>query len=210
MKIFDVSVPVSKNMISWPGDPSVELSKSVSIAKGDLCNVTNLCMGVHSGTHIDAPYHFIESGDTVDAIDIELLIGDCLVIEVDVQTTIEYEDIRSYNIHGYTKILFKTKNSTFWKDDFFHKDFISLGMSAAKYLVENNIGLIGIDYLSIESFNSKDASIHKFLLEKNVIILEGLNLANIKSGRYELICMPLKLIGTDGAPARVVLKSLEN
>lgn len=208
MVLYDISLPISNNLPVWPGDPTVSLTKTMSISKGDNCNLTRIEMGSHAGTHIDAPYHFINDGSTVDAITIETFIGPCLVIEMDSEALIEETDLRKYNLDGYLRILIKTKNSKLWSKNVrsFDPNYVAVGIDAAQYLAERNIKLIGIDYLSIEAFHSDGSPVHKLLLKNNIIILEGLNLSGVKAGVYELICMPLNLHNCDGSPARVLLR----
>ncbi len=208
MKLYDISLPISSDLPVWPGDPSVSLMMTSSILKGDQCNITKIQMGVHAGTHIDAPYHFLEDGAITDAIPLETFIGHCFVVELNAEVLIEKKDFRKYNLNGHSRILIKTRNSELWANNInsFDKNYVSLGIDAAQYLVEMNTILVGIDYLSIESFESHDCPVHKLLLKNNITILEGLNLSGIKAGVYELICMPLKLQGCEGAPARVLLR----
>ena len=210
MRLYDISLPISKDLPVWPGDPAVSLVMTGSILNGDKCNITQLQMGTHAGTHIDAPYHFFKDGATVDAIPIETLVGPCLVVELDSDTLIEKKDFLKCNLNGHSRILFKTKNSEQWAKNItsFNTDYVALGIEAAQYLVEINTLLIGIDYLSIESFHSDDNPVHKLLLKNNITILEGLNLSKVEAGVYELICMPLKLQGSEGAPARVLLREV--
>lgn len=211
MTIYDISLKISEKMITWPGDPSVKIERTALIANGNTCNVSRINMATHTGTHIDAPYHFLENGNTIEKINLESLMGTCIVLEIDVDNNIKAEDIKKHNISGHSRVIFKTKNSELWESnsDNFNKDFISLSQDAAEYLVEKSVELIGIDYLSIESFYcDKKHAVHKILLKNNVIIVEGLNLSSVEPGIYELICLPLKLDGTDGAPARVVLRDI--
>ncbi len=208
MKFYDISLPISKDLPVWPGDPAVSLTPAQSILKGDQSNVTSIQMGAHTGTHIDAPYHFLEHGATVDKVPIETLIGPCLVIGSDAQSLVRKEDIRKYNLDRYSRILIKTKNSEMWAGNSrsFNANYVSLSYDAAEHLVEMNTILVGIDYLSIEAFRSDNSRVHKLLLENSIVIVEGLNLYGVQPGEYELICMPLKLQGCEGAPARVVLR----
>ena len=211
MKIYDISLPISPQLVSWPGDPSPKFTNVLSIHNGNNCNVTKLEMGVHTGTHIDAPYHFIENGAKSDEIDLSILLGRCLVIEVLSDHIINLSDIECYKLENFDRVLFKTSNSNMWKIDttVFHKNFISLSLDAANHLINGGIKLIGIDYLSIESFNSKTHKVHKKLLSSNVIILEGVDLSDVNAGVYELICLPIKLVGCDGSPVRAILKDFD-
>ena len=208
MKIYDVTLPLSERQVIWPGDPPVSFKLIKSILNGDPCNVTKIEMGAHSGTHIDAPFHFFKNGATTDSIPLHTFIGQCLVIDTDSKFAVEKKDLIKYDISKYSKILIKTKNSELWANnvDSFTPYFIFLSIDAAKYLVEMNVSLVGIDYLTIEAFNSSDNQVHKLLLRNNITILEGLDLSKIKSGIYNLICMPLKIEGCEAAPARVVLQ----
>lgn len=208
MKLFDISLPISNDLPVWPGDPTVSLMMTSSIVKGDQCNITRIQMGIHNGTHIDAPYHFLKDGATVDTIPIETFIGTCLVVDLDSEVLIEKRDIQKYNLNGHSRILIKTRNSEMWANNIrsFDTNYVAIGINAAQYLVEMNTILVGIDYLSIESFQSDGSPVHKLLFKKNITILEGLNLSGIKAGVYELICLPLKLEGCEGAPARVLLR----
>jgi len=211
MKIYDISLDISEKLPVWPGDPKIGIEKKCSIENGDICNVTSIILGVHTGTHIDAPYHFVNDGRKTDEIKIQEFIGECLVVEIDTDDFIKKEHLMDINLDGIEKILFKTKNSILWetKVEEFNENFISLDLSAAEYLVNKGIKLIGVDYLSIEGFFSKDAIVHKTLLGNNIIVVEGLNLFGIESKKYELICLPIKLVACDGSPARVILKEIQ-
>lgn len=208
MKLYDISLPISNDLPVWPGDPSVSLMMTSSILKGDQCNITKIQMGAHAGTHIDAPYHFLKDGATIGTIPIETFIGSCFVVELDAEVLIEKKDFQKYNLNGHSRILIKTRNSELWANNIssFDTNYVSLGIDAAQYLVEMKTILVGIDYLSIESFQSDGCPVHKLLLKNNITVLEGLNLSGVKAGVYELICMPLKLQGCEGAPARVLLR----
>lgn len=208
MKLYDITVPISNTMPVWPGDPPVRLESKKSIPQGDLCNLTALTLGVHSGTHIDAPLHFIDGGRAVDDIPLEVLIGPCRVIETNASPTIEKKHIESIPLDGCKRVLFKTGNSMFWKDSIasFREDFVALGLSAAEYLAEKGVALIGIDYLSIETFHADEGNpVHNALLKSNIVILEGIDLSAVPAGDYELVCLPMKLSGVEGAPVRALL-----
>ena len=215
MKIYDVTVPISEKTPVYEGDPNVEISAAHSINKGDAANVSRLCCGVHTATHVDAPNHFIEGAGRVDELDLEKLVGKCTVVEIGKDVlAIERSHIENANLQNAERVLFKTRNSNFWNDleQGFRKDFTYISPEAAEALVELNIKLVGIDYLSVEKFGSADFMTHKTLLAKEVIIIEGLDLREISAGEYELICLPLKLDGGtgDGAPARTILREMVN
>ncbi len=212
MKIYDISVLLSNKLVVWPGDKRIEIKRVASIDSGDSCNVSSIEMSAHSGTHIDAPFHFIKDGDCTDSIELGRLMGKCLVIDLEYVTNSEImvEHIDSYNFSDYKKVLFKTKNSKLWNDncDVFFTDFISISVDVALYLAKQKIDLVGIDYLSIESFHSKNHDFHKALLNNKIIILEGIDLSGVEAGSYDLVCLPLNLSGCDGAPARAILKEI--
>ncbi|MDQ2746322.1 MAG: cyclase family protein [Acidobacteriota bacterium] len=212
MKIYDVTLPISNQTPVYEGDPPVEVEAAHRIAKGDAANISDLHFGSHTGTHVDAPAHFIEGGNTVDKLDFEKLLGKCLVVELsDDAMAVETADCE--NLNGAERVLFKTRNSNFWNDlaQGFHKDFTYIAPDAARKLVELNVKLVGIDYLSVERFGSTDFATHKTLLENEVVIIEGLDLREVAAGEYELVCLPLKMVGGmgDGAPARTILRTLE-
>ena len=210
MKVYDISLPISSELVSWPGDPPPQLVKVLSINKGDSCNVTKLEMSVHTGTHIDSPNHFIEDGITTDSMQLEVLMGKCLVIEITSKSNIQVSDLYDFEIGKYERLLLKTKNSVHWENDSnkFDKNFIALSLEAAEYLVKSGIKLIGIDYLSIEAYGVREHKVHHHLLNNQIAILEGLNLSKVDAGEYELICLPLKLVDCDGAPVRAILRDL--
>ncbi len=209
MIFHDVSVTISEDLPVWPGDPGISLKLKSSIAGGDTANVTQIKMGAHTGTHIDAPYHFEPNGKTVDQLPIDVLIGPCRVIEMlDVEGAIGPSALEKVDLGGAVRILFKTKNSEWWKngEKEFQKNYIYISEQGAKFLIARGVKLLGIDYLSVDRFDSPDQATHHLLLRNQVIIIEGLNLNDVSFGDYELIALPLKLKGSDGGPARVVLR----
>lgn len=211
MNIYDITLPLSENLPTWPGDPALSITRVSSLAKGDAANVSELTLSVHTGTHIDAPCHFEADGMGIDQIPLDILIGPCRVVEMtglNTRQEITLAHLRQLNLEDVTRLLFKTGNSRRWiqKDPVFHKDFIALSTDGAAYLVDQGIKLVGIDALSIEKFDKPGHPTHHTLLRNNVVILEGLNLSPVPAGDYELIALPLKLQGADGAPTRAVLK----
>lgn len=208
MKLIDISLPVTGYLPVWPGDPPVTLQRISSMEAGDECNVTAIAMTAHNGTHLDAPLHFLRGGGGIESIRPDILIGPCRVIELDSCPLIERKDLEERGLRGQERILFKTKNSRLWDRHRgeFRRDYVSLGLDAARYLAEIGIKLVGIDYLSIEAFDSPDHPVHRLLLGRTIAILEGLNLSAVNPGDYELICLPLNIIGSDGAPARALLR----
>jgi arylformamidase len=214
MRIYDVSVQVSESTPTYPGDPHVEIEQWAALARGDAANVSMLHLGAHTGTHVDAPAHFIEGAPRVCSLPLEVLIGAARVVEVSTEVqAIEAEHIAAADLAGAKRVLFKTRNSAFWNDTSagFRTDFTYITHGAARTLVELGVQLVGIDYLSVEQFKSGRFDTHTTLLSNGVVIVEGLDLREVAAGEYELICLPLRLTGGsgDGAPARVVLRSLD-
>ena len=208
MKIIDISVLVSSDLPVWPGDPRIILERYSTIADGNASNDSRLACSVHSGTHVDAPGHFVENGSTVEQLSLDILIGRAWVAEVlttDVITPKILEDLTIPS--DTTRLLFKTNNSSLWADPrhTFKSDFVALSAEAATWVVDQGIRLVGIDYLSIQMFDDAEPLTHRILLKAGVVIVEGLNLRDVRPGSYRLICLPLKLAGSDGAPSRAVL-----
>lgn len=206
MKIYDVSVPVSEKLPTWPGDPKVSRTLASSIAAGDAANVSRLVAGVHTGTHVDAPCHFIEGARGIDSIPVETLIGPCLVIAADPpERDLRPEDLPRTD---HSRVLFKTRNSERWarREEEFDTEFVAVGALLAERLIEEGKILVGVDYLSVESYHAPFAHpVHHSLLAAGMVVVEGLDLSGVEPGEYDLYCLPLKLVGSDGAPARTVL-----
>jgi arylformamidase len=214
MPIYDLSVPLSNEMPTWPGDPGIEIGDWQSIANGDGANVSVLKFGAHTGTHIDAPAHFIEGAKKLESVSLDVLMGEAQVVEVpESYQSIDEDFVLTHCASGTVRVLFKTRNSRFWSDPTFgfRKDFTYLDLEAARRLVELGVKLVGIDYLSIEKFGNKGHETHLALLSHDVVIVEGLNLGGINAGTYELICLPLRLRSGkgDGGPARAVLRTID-
>lgn len=211
MRIYDITVPISESVPVYAGDPRVAVNAAKTFAAGDGVNVSHICFGLHTATHVDAPNHFVEGTRRVDELDLDKLVGKCRVVELDEDVTaIGPEHLG--DMEGVERVLFKTKNSAFWNEPEkgFRTDFAYLSLGAARIFAEKGIKLVGIDYLSIEEFGSKDHAVHITLLEKEIVILEGIDLREVQPGDYELICLPLKYQGGtgDGAPARTILREL--
>jgi arylformamidase len=210
MPIYDVTVPIRAGMPVYEGDPGVNIEAWSSLTKGNSANVSFLHFGAHTGTHVDAPAHFIEGARKIDALSLEALIGVARVVRVpDDVNEIDSDFLAGCDLNGVKRILFHTRNSSFWNEGF-RKDYTHLLPEAAAKLVELGVTLVGTDYLSIEKFHSGHHRTHLTLLSQGVIIVEGLNLSDVPAGDYELICLPLRLAegAGDGAPARVVLRTI--
>ena len=204
---IDISIPIRDAMVHWPSDPPVSIKRVEDIEKGDTANLSVISMGAHSGTHVDAPIHFVKEGEGVDNIPLDTAIGRARVIEIRDPESIEPEELARHRIRRGERILFKTENSSHvWQKDEFVEDFVFISDAAADFLVDRGVRLIGIDYLSVGSFKHGGSYVHKTLLSGGVWIIEGLNLSNVTPGNYDLICLPLRIVGGDGAPARVILK----
>lgn len=218
MTLYDISVPIENGMVCWPGDPGVEIEKRMDLCCGDVATVSNLNAGVHTGTHVDAFSHFLKEGKSLDQMSLEPYIGKALVIEVKHPEVITVEELEQYDLSDVTRLIFKTANSnTLWSREPFKESFCHIHPEAAKYLVEKGIRLVGVDYLSVEGYHCDTlygdtypgpAPTHQILLKAGVYILEGLYLNGIVAGEYELLALPLKIQGGDGAPTRAVLRSL--
>ncbi|MBV9215265.1 MAG: cyclase family protein [Acidobacteria bacterium] len=211
MKLYDITVGISAKTPIYKGDPGVEVKSFKSIAAGSSANVSEISFGVHTGTHVDAPNHFIDGAKRVHQLDPEKLLGPCRVVGIpDDVVAIGPEHVG--DIAGVKRVIFKTRNSEFWAtpEDGFRSDFSYLTPEAAKVLVDNGCVLVGIDYLSIEKSGSPGHPVHMAFLSKEIVILEGVDLRGIEPGDYELICMPLKYEGAtgDGSPARTFLREL--
>ena len=211
---YDVTVPLSNELPTYPGDPGIQIGEWRALAKGDSANVSVVNFGAHTGTHVDAPAHFIEGAGKVEDLPLEALIGEALVVEAPQDCLVIDEDfVKAHVPPGTERVLFKTRNSAFWNEPEpqFHTDFTHLNVDSATWLATQGAKLAGIDYLSIEKSKSPGHPTHIALLSKGIVIVEGLNLSEVPPGRYELICLPLKLRSNlgDGAPTRAVLRTLE-
>lgn len=206
MKIYDVSLPIHNKMLVWPGDLRVIIKTTATVAK-DGVGDSNFSFGSHTGTHIDAPKHFVAGGSSVDTISLEKLIGECYVVDL---TGIDHKEILPSDFAHVTikkgsRILFKTGNYKFLHQNTFPDSYISLSLEAAQFLVEKDVYLVGIDFLGIEKRKNPGHPVHTTLLAAGIVNVEGLDLSKVPAGKYQLLCLPIKVKDCDGAPARVVL-----
>ena len=213
MAFIDISVPLQNGMAVWPGDPEVALRQVSSIKAGDEANVTQMRMSVHTGTHIDAPRHFIPDGKTVGSIPLEKLVGKVYVMDLGEETEVISEAVLTANerfaeLAKAKKVLFKTQNSTLWSTHpgEFQTDYVGLDLSGAMLLASLALDLIGVDYLSVARFSETKLP-HKMLLGKETVLLEGVDLSKVSGGWYQLFCLPINLAQCEGAPARAILAS---
>lgn len=211
MRIYDISLPISSKLPAWPGDPAVQVARVSCLEAGEAANVSRLSLSAHAGTHVDAPFHVLKDGHTVDQLPLDLLVGEAWVAavpDVPFGQMITADRLAALQLPpGVRRLLLKTVNSDLWADGVkaFRKDFVALAPDAADWLVECGVRLIGVDYLSVEGFGAEEMPVHRTLLRAGVVIVEGLNLSAVEPGSYRLICLPLKLVGADGAPARAIL-----
>jgi arylformamidase len=205
---IDISVPLRNGMPVWPGDRPFEISRDSDISLGHAANLSSYGTTAHIGTHMDAPLHFVHGGESIDRIPIDVLIGPARVIEIAGPLRIWARDLEMHDLRPGERILFKTRNSSRdWSSEAFTADFVSIAPDAARHLAARRVSLVGIDYLSVGAYAGEEgAETHRALLGAGVWILEGLNLRGVDAGDYELICLPLKIEGADGAPSRAVLR----
>jgi len=201
----DISVPIRSGMVHWPGDPAVRIRRLQNMDRGDRNNLSLISFGSHTGTHMDAPRHFFAKGKSLDKMPFGAAIGPARVLEIKDTRCIRAEELKRYRIKRRERIIFKTRNSSFWKADGFKKEFVYMSQEAAEYLTDAGVGVVGIDYLSVGGYRKGGAEIHKTLLGAQIWIIEGLNLFGVKPGNYDLICLPLKIFNSDGAPCRAII-----
>lgn len=208
MKIYDITLTVTPEMVVWPGDEPVMLERIAKIEEGSNHNGSHMAMGVHTGTHVDAPYHFVADGRSVDHLDLDVLIGSTQVIHLpDAVDGITAEVLHNAGLmEGVQRVAFRTRNSALWANPQhpFEREFVAISEDGAEELVRRGVRLVAVDYLSVAPYHASVPT-HVTLLEAGVVVVEGVNLAEVPAGVYRLICLPIKLGGADGAPARVVL-----
>ena len=204
--IYDISVPIANGGLVYPGNPPIGITPQQEVSKGASANVSLLSLGSHTGTHVDAPKHFFDDGVGVDALALDILMGPAVLIAVgDDVMAVGEKELRLHELAKHSRVLIRTRNSSFIRNSEFVKDYTYLAPDGAAYLVSLGVKLVGVDYLSVEQFHSGHHRTHRTLLEKGVIIVEGLDLSAPAMGPYELRVLPLRLAGLDGAPARAVL-----
>ena len=206
-EIIDISVPLKPEMPVWPGSAGFKLYRTMNLAAGDEANVSQLETDVHVGTHVDAPCHFLQEGTAVEELSLDVLIGPAYVAYLPEVKAVTSADLEELNLPpNTTRLLLCTTNSQLWANNVteFNNDFVALTADGAQWLADKGIRLIGVDYLSVQRYYDSTLT-HEILLKAGIIILEGLNLTNVTAGMYKLVCLPIKLVGSDGAPARAVL-----
>jgi arylformamidase len=207
-QLTDVTLPLSSHLPVYPGDPPFELRPTHRIATGDAYNVSHLSLGTHTGTHVDAPFHFEPGGATIDQLSLEALMGRALVVDVGERDRIDEAALVALGGRDVVRVLFKTRTSRRLRGADFPRDYVALTPEAAAHLIARRLQLVGIDSPSVEPFGSQDYAVHHALLRAGIVIVEGLDLSTIAAGEYDFTCLPLLVSGADGAPARAVLRTL--
>jgi arylformamidase len=209
-RMFDITLPISEHLIVYPGSPETKLLPHDRIADGAAANVTELRFGSHTGTHVDAAHHFIDGGQTVDELPLDVLIGEAEVVQIDDGVTaIGAPELEAAGVGtGAERVLLRTRNSALLGRPEFQKDFAYITGDGARFLVDAGIRLVAIDYLSVEAFDAGEPVAHRTLLQHRMVVVEGVDLRAVQPGRYELICLPLRVRGIDGAPVRALLREL--
>jgi arylformamidase len=207
MAYYDISLPLSAQTVRWVGSSPFELVERRRMARGDTNNSSALSMSAHAGTHLDAPFHFVPDGATIDTLPLELFMGPAVVHAVDAERYITAAHVQAIPLRGETRVLFKTRNSALLQQSDYEANFVAFSVDAAQALVDLGIQLVGLDYLSV-AHADEQVPVHRAFLDHGLVLLEGVDLSRIPPGRYELICFPLKLHGGDGAPCRAVLRDL--
>lgn len=206
---LDVSIEIYSGMVHWPNNPGVKITRVRDTEKGDHSTLSHIDMGSHTGTHVDAPLHFLKDGCGVDKMPLDLMMGKTRVIRIKDEKSIKAGELKEYDIKEGECIFFKTKNSpAVWRGDDFKEDFVYITEEAGEYLALKKVRLVGVDYLSVGSYKKGGKEVHRLLLEAGAWIIEGLNLTEAPEGECEYICLPLKIKGGDGAPSRVLLKHI--
>lgn len=206
MKLFDVTIPLDENLPVYPGNTPFSLEPIKRLSRGDSSNVSSFHLSAHSGTHVDAPRHFFDDGVGADALPLELLLGRARVIEVESRSGVGRDELAGLDLSDDLRVLIKTRNSRLWGSREFRSDYVGVTEEGARYLLGQGVKVVGIDYLSVEQFKKPGAPAHRVLLGGGVVIIEGLNLRDVEPGTYEMLCLPLRVVGADGAPARVLLR----
>ena len=207
MKIYDISLTLSPSTVRWVTSQPLELIERKRMRRGDTNNSSSIHVSVHAGTHVDAPFHFLPEGKTIESLPLDFFIGPARVCSLDVENQITAADVRRLDLAGELRILFKTRNSALLQKPSYDPSFVSFSVDAAEALAQLGVRLVGLDYLSVARADEQ-VPVHRAFLDHGVVLLEGADLSQVADGRYELICLPVKLAGSDGAPCRAVLREL--
>lgn len=207
MRYYDITRPLKAEMPIFPGDVPFQLEPVLRVASGQICNLSKLTLGTHTGTHMDAPWHFDDTGERIHELALERLMGGAYVADLRGHAVITQEVLEQAGVpDSCTRLLLKTDNGHLWDDPNFRNDFVYLTGDAADWILSHKIDLIGMDYLSVEQFGAPEPVVHWKLCGAGILIVEGLYLNEVPPGEYELICLPLKIEGADGSPVRALLR----
>jgi arylformamidase len=206
--LIDVSVPLRPEIPVWPGDAPFRITRVSDMGRGDHNNLSEMCLGTHTGTHVDAPAHFLAGGATIDTLPPDALVGRCRVLGIDANEAIGVADLEAHGIAEGERVLLKTRNSALWGSDAFAEDFVHLSTEAAEWLAARKPRCLGVDYLSVGGFHKNGTPVHRALLGAGIWLIEGLDLRRAEPGEYELLCLPLRVAGAEGSPARALLRTL--
>jgi len=206
VRFYDATLPIQEGMVTFPGDPPFKIEPYFQRDKGDSFDLAVMLMGTHLGTHLDPPAHYLDGGATVDELSLESLVGPSVVLDMRRKTQIDRQALEESDFVDHIRVLLKTSNGPLLLEPSFHEDYVHLTEGGARFLVERGVRLVGIDYLSIERYKNPGAPVHHILLEAGVVIVEGVHLLEIPPGEYEIFCLPLRIKGADGAPARLILR----
>ena len=204
---IDISVPLRSGMAHWPDNPPVRIERTLDMDRGDVANVSEMSFGSHTGTHMDAPVHFVRDGEGIDRMPLGATMGSATVIEIQDPVSVKTDELDPHRIGPGERVLFKTPNSArrWWEEDFI-EDFVYVSQEAARYLADRGVVTVGVDYLSVGGFYRDGEETHQALLGAGIWVIEGLDLSGVQPGEYELLCLPIKVQGGDGAPARALLR----
>jgi arylformamidase len=204
---IDISVPLRSGMVHWPDNPPVRIERMLDMERGDVANVSKFSLGSHTGTHMDAPIHFVRAGEGIDRLPLDATIGRARLIEIQDPVSIKPDELSQHGIGRGERVLFKTRNSSlgWWTQDFI-EDYVYVSQEAARYLANREVRTVGVDYLCVSGFRRDGVETHQVLLGTGIWVIEGLDVGRVEPGEYELICLPLKVEDGDGAPARAILR----
>ena len=209
MKIYDISLGLSPDTVRWISAQPMELIARTRTSQGDVNNSSSIHSSVHAGTHVDAPFHFVPDGATIESLPVDIFIGPARVCEVAAESQITADDVQRLRLAGEQRVLFRTRNSDLLHKPVYDPSFVSFSVDGAKALAELEVKLVGLDYLSVARADEQ-VPVHRAFLDRGVVLLEGIDLSGVPAGRYELICPPVKLAGSDGAPCRAILRELKD
>jgi arylformamidase len=205
---IDISVPLRSGLLTWPDDPAARITRIQDLSNGDACTVSHLAMSAHTGTHVDAPAHYLAGGATLDDMPHDATVGPACVVAVPDAAAIGAGTLADLGLHRGDRVLFRTRNSERrWSERAFDERYVALSPEAARLLVEVGARAVGVDGPSVDAWHGGDA-VHRILLGAGIWIIEGLDLASATPGRYELLCLPLRIADAEGAPARALLRPL--